>query len=237
MFLKEILNGNYCLGKAEHISRSKTSDRWINYAHNLLGDPEFEIWTDIPTTYEDAIITCSGNSITIRGNDIHGSYIGILGIDGSTRRIKLESMVDTTMQTIQGIAPNSSFVIYKHNKIPKFMPMYIQNTEIYGEQYLKTEDLFIGRNIDDERASGDVIFVSGAHYNFDVDGNVVIDNGVIIDSEVNVEINSKNEVNVKGLKIKSGGTLQITAKRVNLWENINVEHGGKLIINNKMVEL
>ena len=100
----------------------------------------------------------------------------------------------------------------------------------------KTEDLFIERNIDDERASGDVIFVSGTHYNFDVDGNVVIDNGVIIDSEVNVEINN-NEVNVKGLKIKSGGTLQITAKRVNLWENINVEHGGKLIINNKMVEL
>ena len=79
--------------------------------------------------------------------------------------------------------------------------------------------------------------MSGTHYNFDVDGNVVIDNGVIIDSEVNVEINSKNEVNVKGLKIKSGGTLQITAKRVNLWENINVEHGGKLIINNKIVEL
>ena len=52
-----------------------------------------------------------------------------------------------------------------------------------------------------------------------------------------IEINSKNEVNVKGLKIKSGGNLQITAKRVNLWENINVEHGGKLIINNKMVEL
>ena len=52
-----------------------------------------------------------------------------------------------------------------------------------------------------------------------------------------IEINSKNEVNVHGLKIKSGGTLQITAKRVNLWENINVEHGGKLIINNKMVEL
>ena len=42
--------------------------------------------------------------------------------------------------------------------------------------------IFIGRNIDDERASGDVIFVSGAHYNFDVDGNVVIDNGEILDS-------------------------------------------------------
>ncbi|MFH1336789.1 MAG: C25 family cysteine peptidase [Candidatus Zixiibacteriota bacterium] len=54
-FLEYLTNGNpeHHIGVAEALSRCEyPSYRDLNYGHNLFGDPEMQVWTDLPLTFE-----------------------------------------------------------------------------------------------------------------------------------------------------------------------------------------
>jgi hypothetical protein len=54
-FLEYLTNGNpeHHIGVAEALSRCEyPSYRDLNYGHNLFGDPEMQVWTDLPLIFE-----------------------------------------------------------------------------------------------------------------------------------------------------------------------------------------
>ena len=146
-FVSSVYNKNITsLGKAEAFSKVfyKPSNQ-IGYnsivlGHNLLGDPEFEMWTHVPQQYSE--ITCSRS---ISGFLIYGvssnDTIAFCDNAGNVgRRYGNNGFV-----SLLGISPNSSIMIYNNEHIPLFLPLILQKCDISNSQYVYTSSFAAGR--------------------------------------------------------------------------------------------
>lgn len=181
-FIKQINNRVWSLGQAEMYSRlnfnlsSKVYEFHLKNAHNLLGDPEVEMWTNEPLNIEDVSVARNDDSIVINANatGIDSLYVGIY--DGIRQR------KDTICgsKTITGVNPNSIVMVYKHDYLPYIAPLNIQNEQINSSRYLISNDVNIGNSVDSNRTSGPVTIDNGASYEIESKGNVTLYPGVDI---------------------------------------------------------
>ena len=225
-FCDEIFEGYYCLGKAEGLSKIRSCNTWIKLAHNLLGDPEFELWTDIPKYYDGASITRSDRSISLRGNDIAGSYVGITDFNGNSAKYE----INKNNWSVDCFSPNCSVLLYRHNSIPEFMPMSIQNEDITGSHYMLASSLSIGRAIDAGRSQGSVSFGDGADVTFKVTGDVSLADGLVVKSGAKVTIICDGAVTVTGGSVENGGSLTIEVASTNIKRTFTAAKGAELKI-------
>ncbi len=225
-FCDEIFKGNYGLGKAEALSKIKCKFFWSRLTHNLLGDPEFELWTDIPKYYDGASITRSDRSISLKGNDIVGSYVGITDFSGNSSKY----VIDKNNWSVDCFSPNCSVLLYRHNSIPEFMPMNIQNEDITGSHYMFASSLSIGRAIDAGRSLGSVSFGDGSDVTFKVTGDVTLADGLVVKSGAKVTIICDGAVTVTGGSVEKGGSLTIEAASTNIKRSFAAVKGAELNI-------
>lgn len=238
VFTDNLLKGIYKIGEAEAISKflfklSSSLDHHVKLTHNLLGDPEFDMWTSVPNIFTNINTVSTNSTLTLSGNDINDGYIGLLDNHGSPRKLHING----NNFSINDFNPNSSIVVYKHNWIPKLFPLILQNCEIDSSNSYLVNSLKIGSNIDSNRISGDVLFMEGSRAEYIVYGETNIYNNVIIKANASITLNCSNNVNISGLTIQSGGKLIIFAPSVNCLQNIVVEKGAELIINNKSITI
>lgn len=229
LFVDEIHNGNYYLGKVEVLTKIKCGYLWARIIHNLLGDPEFEMWTDIPQYYNGVNISRGNQDISLSGAELTGSYVGITDFSGNAAKYK----IDGNNWSINCFSPNSSILLYRHNNIPEFMPLNIQNESITGSHYMLASSLSIGKNIDQNRSSGNVSFCNGAHVTFKVTGNVELADGFEVKSGASVTIISDGVVSINGGNIENEGKLHIVAKSTDIKHSFATARGAELNITNK----
>ena len=141
----------YCLAKVKSISYQYAS------IHNLLGDPEFEVWTDIPQLYSNIGITRTNNSISINGIGADSTIVAYYSNDGQIGT----DTISASSVTLDGISPNSSIMLYRHNYIPFIAPLALQNTTLSKTQYVIASEVCAGKSIDSSRTNGDVVDFSG----------------------------------------------------------------------------
>ena len=183
-FADAIRSGYFNLGKAEAISKywyNSTYDKyriWIPMVHNLIGDPELQMWTDVPTNLNPIIIK-SDNLISIdclNENDNMVVYAGCC--DG------LHQLMDSTTTgsiTFSNVNPNSTIMVYSHNYLPYIAPLYLQNERIERSQYVIANDVYAGRNVDTNRTAGDLIIAEGSEYEIETKGEVVLSPGFMVE--------------------------------------------------------
>lgn len=223
IFLKQIFdNKEYCIGRAEAKSKQYyTSDKYIRLSHNLLGDPEFEIWTDIPVKYTDADININRNNqgISVSGSCLEGAKIVVLNTNGDILNGVGKAVGSTTFSA----SPNSHVVIYRHNMIPYLAPLMIQNETINVPWHYFTSSVNIGSNADSNRASGAVIFDYNANCKIDASEDVTLGPNLTLKSGATLTIRTKGNININGCTLKSGATLNLEGQTINIENNINAE--------------
>ena len=117
-FVEQIKEGNNQIGVAEAFSKVSFAynkySRWCSLTHSLIGCPEFEMWTDIPSVYDDISVARSNSSITVAGNGLNGSKVAITsGINGLP---EIKTVTGASV-TFNEVSPNSVVTVYKHNAI------------------------------------------------------------------------------------------------------------------------
>ncbi len=67
-FIDQINAGNTNLGIAELLSKANYQYHYLEYSHNLIGDPEVQMWTAIPSNFNSVSITDLGNKVIVTVN-------------------------------------------------------------------------------------------------------------------------------------------------------------------------
>lgn len=184
-FFAQIIKGIYKVGQIEALSKLNfTNDKvihkdgskdncYFSCVHNLLGDPEFEVWTNIPQRYEDITITRGENSITIDGVEPNKTIIAQCGNYKPPRYQR----ADSTSITLTNTPSNCTIMLYAHNMIPYILPMVLQNTVLKSSQYVIAGDFLAGSTVDCNRTSGEVVVKKGVKYEIESSGVVRLEGG------------------------------------------------------------
>ncbi|MCF8242871.1 MAG: hypothetical protein K9J16_15940 [Melioribacteraceae bacterium] len=64
-FADQLNVGNTNLGVAELLSKANYISNYLEYSHNLIGDPEVSIWTETPDNFSSVSITDLGNRVIV----------------------------------------------------------------------------------------------------------------------------------------------------------------------------
>ena len=184
-FCNELPKNNYILAKADIFAKSGkslASNPSDSKVHNFLGDPSLQMWSNDLRRFENIVVSRTNSSITISGIDTIGVSIALIN---NYKRRKLAT-VSSSSVTLNGVSPNSSIMLYKHNYIPYMPPMVLQNTIIRNSQYVIVGDVIAGNSVDNGRTDGDVIIKNGIKYEIESSGEVRLEDGFKV--EKNAEL-------------------------------------------------
>lgn len=171
-FAKCLSQGYYHIGKAEAVSKSLLIDNNVCRVHNLLGDPEFEVWTDVPSLFSNINIIRADSTIHISGITADSVLVSMYSNDGTiTKKIASSDI------TFNNVSPNNTVMIYKHNYIPYIAPLILQNGSITKSQYIIAKDVIAGNSVDTNRSFGSVNVKSGVEYEIEASGTVTLQDG------------------------------------------------------------
>ncbi|MBR5726681.1 MAG: hypothetical protein IKX56_08115 [Muribaculaceae bacterium] len=180
LFLKHLINGHHKLGIANGLAKAENgidnadsiARKYMPITQNLLGDPEFEIWTSSPYHYTGTQVIRSDNQISVSVGNTDSTIVACYGNDGVVKK----SMASTSV-TFSSISPNCTVMLYKHNYIPYIAPLFLQNASFNQSQYVIASDVTAGRAIDSGRTQGDVTVNSGIEYEIEASGTVTLQDG------------------------------------------------------------
>ena len=194
VFARQIAGGYFKLGPAEAMSKVFFKKDVVSYndtvtlghvvddrhyfscVHNLLGDPEFEMWTDIPQQYSNVSITRNNSDISISGIVPDSTIVAFYENGGQATKL-----IANNSPVTANVDPNSTIMLYKHNYIPYIAPLLLQNTDLENSQYVIASDVIAGSSVDSNRTSGDVIVPSGVDYEIEASGTVTLQGGFQVD--------------------------------------------------------
>lgn len=160
-FAESISSGTFRIGEAEALSKSIYFDsKYAILVHNLLGDPEFEMWTGTPQSVYP-IIARSNGGITVGGLPYGQTFIvsyydnnGTVGMDSITTGNKI----------LSNVSPHAGVMVYRHNYLPWIAPLTLQNVNNLSSQYVFASSFYAGSQVDLNRTSGDVVIPAGTDY-------------------------------------------------------------------------
>ncbi len=228
--LKTIINtSNYKIGVLEALSKtllhtgSLSSCYHVMLTHNLLGDPEFEMWTCEPSRYSGLFVTRLDNGFRISGTsstdtiaycDNYGHQGTIVGNDNSFTFIPAH--------------PTSTLMIYNHEHIPYIAPMMLQNCEISNSQYIYASSFSAGKSILPNNTPGNVIIKNGVEYEIEATDDVLLGEGLIVENGATFAIKTPGKVTIDGCVFQSGAKVKIEAGSVEVGGKFTAELGSKV---------
>ncbi|MBR6284134.1 MAG: hypothetical protein IKR25_07555 [Muribaculaceae bacterium] len=147
--------------------------------HNLLGDPEVELWTAQPQVIGNGIeVVRNNSSVIVTGIGGTGSSIvGICANGGFCRK----DTTSTGSVTFNSVPSNCTVMVYQHDALPYVAPLVLQNTNISKSQYVIASDVLAGSNVDSNRTAGDVTIKSGVEYEIEYKGEITFGPGFAVD--------------------------------------------------------
>lgn len=227
-FIEIIKSGTYCLGKAEAVSKANFNGNkahWVKIVHNLLGCPEFEMWTGIPIKYTDLGMIQTSNSVILHSVELPSSTIAYRESGFSLVPEKKITAKGTSVN-ISKVDLNRPVTVYKHNCIPRILPLYLQNATVKFTDSFQASSVKIGNSVSPTRAKGDYVIGNGGSLTIEASDDVEIDTGTIIDAGGRLTIRSDGKIIINGGAVKKGGKLKICAKEIEINKGFNVENGG-----------
>ncbi len=230
-FLQEI-ETNKNIGKAEALSKFNCNiydpDSYLDamkFAHNLLGDPELEMWTSEPQQYTGITVNKYDTYITITGVN-RADIIGCCDNDGNVR--KIENVYGN--YTINGTSPSTSVMVYDyyHEYIPYIAPMLLQNCNINNSQYVYASSFSAGRSVSSFMSNGNVTIKNGAIYEIEASGDVHLGEGFIVENGATFAIKTPGKVTIDGCVFQCGAKVKIEAGKVEIVKSFTAERGSKV---------
>ena len=200
-FLHFIKNGFFNIGEAQFLSKEKYVlitgvDPIIRLGHNLTGCPETEIWTAIPSVFNNVQITENGTTITVNTNGVDSCTICIMSpFDGGANYYEVRKNVGSA--TFNNVAGPYIVTITKHNYIPYLQDLpdeYIQIEIFTGNNIRIGGNIYAGKNVTTQKPQGNVIIRSGALLKLQAQKNVYLEKGFEVEAggKLEVKTNTNN---------------------------------------------
>lgn len=221
----------FSIGKAEAFSKvyfKQYNDSCYNHVileHNLLGDPEFEIWTCEPQQYENINVSHTGTNYIINGvtsSDII-SYCDNEGNVGSF-------CGSNDFGFILNLSPSAIVMIYNHDHIPYIAPLLLQNCDINNSQYVYASSFSAGKSVLPNATKGNVTIKNGAVYEIEATDDVHLGDGFIVENEAFFGVKTPGKVTIDGFVIQGGAKVKIEAGKVEIVKSFTAELGSKVEI-------
>lgn len=178
-FIQELTGADYHLGKAEALSKrnfSSTEKHYLTLSHNLIGCPELQMWSDIPSNIDSLTVSQNGTSLSVSSTE--NCTISINGLFGNGSYNNKATGYSTTFTNVP---PNYIVSASKHNYFTYIAPLYIQNETITGSHYIHADKVYIGNNVTSERTSGDFIVDDDASLIVDATNTVTLSGGFSVE--------------------------------------------------------
>ena len=138
---------------------------------NLFGDPELNVWTDIPVQLQNIAVIHEGNRIVINNLPQNDSLlIAVLHNNGTPVQYKS----NCSQCVISNVNPNSTVMVYHKNYLPYIAPLYLQNERITSSQFVIANEVYAGSMVDSNRATGELIIASGVEFEIDAKDSVTL---------------------------------------------------------------
>ena len=203
-------------------SKPKPFDHTL-LAHNLLGDPEFEMWTSEPQRYDGLSISRYSVSSYVQGIT-QSDTISYCDNDGNVGRIYGED----GLAVLVGVSHNSSIMVYNHNHIPYIFPLLLQNCDINNSQYVYASAFSAGSDVSTSVDSGNVTIKNGAIYEVEATDDVHLGEGFIVENGATFAIKTPGKVTIDGCVFQSGAKVKIEAGNIEIAKNCTAERGSKV---------
>ena len=230
VFLNQLNLGITKIGIAEAYSKMLSNSpsigeyysHHLRLTHNLLGDPEFDMWTDIPFVNSDAnieVMRTDGAGIWGGVANVDSCIMAVYDTDGNAYRANLIN----SGANFPTVSTNSVVTIYKPNVIPYIAPVLWQRETISSQMYIQAQTAALGHNVDANRQAGDIIFADGADITINAADDILVTSGFIVQDGAVVTLRSRGVVTISGGLVKSGGTLNIEAKEIKITSPFTAE--------------
>ena len=183
-FGEEINAGNYQLGIAEANSKLRlnllnSTSRYIIYSHNLLGCPEMEMWTNIPSIFNASVTENSNNSLTVSTGGVSGCRIAVISAaDDGLSYFQVKNNLSSVVFT--NVVKPYYVTITKHDYIPFVYSdiKYIQNqTYTSGSVIVDGNKVIAGENITNLKPQGKVSIEENANVTFQAEKEIILERG------------------------------------------------------------
>ncbi len=180
-FLKVITdNTSFHIGVAVAISKQQYAySRYINYSHNLLGCPETEIWTAVPSLFSSATVSENGSTVTVNTGGVSNAVICVMSaLDNGSSYYEVRENV--SFSTFTSVPKPYLVTITKHNYIPYLKNpdnIYIQNESIYSDRYIYGKYFYAGENVTTSKPQGPAKIKNGSNVVFDATNDVNLEGG------------------------------------------------------------
>lgn len=175
---------SFNIGIAEAISKvsfgSGYYQKFLKLTHNLIGCPETEIWTAIPSKFTSATVSESGSNVTVSTGGVSNSTICVMSALDNGSSYYIDTTITNTSFTFSNV-PNPYLVtITKHNYIPYLKNpdnIYIQNESIYSDKYIYGKYFYAGENVTTSKPQGPAKIKNGSNVVFDAANDVNLEGG------------------------------------------------------------
>lgn len=229
-FLDEIISYPK-VGMAEAISKYKyIGDKRIRNAHNLIGDPEFELWLNKPSCLLDVRVSWSETDISVCGSDAMGSTVIINDGTGGIRSFKNDESQPSFVE-YPGGGKMEALGIFR----PGFLP--IVKINCFADKVENCNKKFIVRDASlgcvQYGVSPKVTIASDAYVRIRAVDSIETGSSLYVSQDGALILQCDKDINLGGSHVETGGTLTAKGKKVVLSNGFCVNSGGSLAINQK----
>lgn len=222
-FGQEILK-NSKIGIAEANSKmySGVSSHLI-HTHNLIGDPELDMWTTLPKKFENIHFRSFGQSI--ESESLSGAVVVYHNGENSSISYIARSSSFTTPDSIG--SPVYCVSVWKRGLLPVIKMFAPRGKMLKQTKRFIVQTAELGNSESDSFEVGDksLLFVNASD-------EIIVNKNFNVSNGGKVELICSNSITLNSGLIKSGGKLTVTAKNIKLGSGFKVEEGGILNINN-----
>lgn len=215
------------IGIAEALSKSTYRHFHVSFSHHLIGDPEFNMWLEIPQKFSD--IELSDTGLNIYSSHLLGSKITIYEGTGSPKTFNCNT---TSFQIpAQTVMTDYCISIWKTGYLPVIKMFAPAGTITETAKKYLVNEAFIGS---DNSSNSQIAFSVGNNGLLDVKAMdaIVIKPGFSVNSGATVILECDGNITVGACVVKSGGTLILKGDNIHLSAGFKVEKGAKFEIKN-----
>lgn len=186
-FISELKKNEGKIGLSEALSKTQDENHWLALTHNLLGCPEFQMWTKAPNKFDNVSNSQTNNTHSINTH-IMNSNIVLKGLFGDNRI----EMHNGDNYTFNNIPNNYVITLNKHNYLPYIIPIKLQNESVTGKHYIDASSLEMGNAVDANKTKGEFVLTTQSNLNIVFSDEVILDCGTTIEQGAELNISPKH---------------------------------------------
>lgn len=212
------------IGVAEAYSKIDLTSNYICATHNLIGEPEFQVWTSVPGDL-DVKIEYGASNIVVTGKDLVDCRVIVY--DGS-RSVTYKGGTQSLMIPYSTNKINSYVVsVWKSGYLPIINMMASSGTLSDVDQSFVVREAVLGSP---EGATSGFEVGDGANLRIRAIDLIECEDNFTVSRNGSVELESDNAINLSSAKVLEGGRMDVRAEQVEFSAGFSVEKGGELTI-------